>query len=51
MILERRNFMDVKQIEAQLKQTKFEDQIPDLKKLVNIYQLCHSGANEIGTKL
>ncbi|MCV3740069.1 GTP pyrophosphokinase family protein [Lentilactobacillus hilgardii] len=51
MILERRNFMDVKQIETQLKQTKFEDQIPDLKKLVNIYQLCHSGANEIGTKL
>ncbi|MCV3741340.1 GTP pyrophosphokinase family protein [Lentilactobacillus hilgardii] len=51
MILERNNFMNVKQIEEQLKQFNLENQIPDLKELINTYQRCHSGANEIGTKL
>lgn len=51
MILERRDFMNVKQIEQQLKQSNFKREASDFKSLVKIYQLCHSGANEIGTKL
>lgn len=51
MILERNNFLNVKQIEQQLKQSQQKSRIDDFKALVKIFQLCHSGANEIGTKL
>ncbi len=51
MILERSNFMNVKQIEEQLTQSNLQNRIPDIKELINIYQLSHSAANEIGTKL
>lgn len=51
MILERSNFMDVKQIMKELDKLPMKSQIGDLKELAQIYQLRHSGVNEIGTKL
>lgn len=51
MILERNNFLNIKQIEEQFNRLNLQDRIPDVKELINIYQLCHAGANEIGTKL
>ncbi len=51
MILERRNFLNIKEIEKQLEQSNRRDRITDFRKLTQIYQLCHAAANEIGTKL
>ncbi|MQM78593.1 GTP pyrophosphokinase [Lentilactobacillus buchneri] len=51
MILERSNFMDVKQTMKELDKLPMKSEIGDLKELAQIYQLRHSGVNEIGTKL
>lgn len=51
MILERSNFMDAKQIMKELDKLPMKSQIGDLKELAEVYQLRHSGVNEIGTKL
>ncbi|MGF2384950.1 GTP pyrophosphokinase [Lentilactobacillus otakiensis] len=51
MILERSNFLDVKQIMKDIEKSPLKGQIGDLKELAQIYQLRHSGVNEIGTKL
>ncbi|GAA3195863.1 GTP pyrophosphokinase [Lentilactobacillus kefiri] len=51
MILERNNFVDIKQITNDLKGSPFEGQVENLKELAQLYQLRHSGVNEIGTKL
>ncbi len=53
MILERTNFMDMKDIEKQLEEhfPIDKNQMEELKRVADIYQLCQAGANEVGTKL
>lgn len=47
MILERSNFMDVKQIMKELDKLPMKSEIGDLKELAQIYQLRHSGVTRL----
>ncbi|WP_125588630.1 GTP pyrophosphokinase [Companilactobacillus jidongensis] len=51
MILERQNMLNVNQIEKELGRYSDDDEIHDISKLVDYYQLCRSAVGEFGTKL
>lgn len=51
MILEHRNLMSFKKLDADFKQAPKRPAIKEMQNLARLYQLCQSGANEIGTKL
>lgn len=51
MILERQNMLNINQIEKELGEYSNREEIRDISKMVNYYQLCHSAVSEFGTKL
>lgn len=51
MILERNNFMNLKQVMKDLEKSPLKGPVTNLKDLAEVYQLRHAGVNEIGTKL
>lgn len=51
MILERNNFMNLKQVMNDLEKSPLKGPVKNLKDLAEVYQLRHAGVNEIGTKL
>lgn len=51
MILEKQNFLNIKKIKNELSLFIGPENAEDLSKLASVYQLCHAGSNEVGTKL
>lgn len=51
MILERQNFMSIPKTNDNIKRVIGPDNVKQLQDMGIIYQLCQSGANEVGTKL